>query len=363
MSRNPIRSARFCNLRQHVRSGYTLLELILALALSVLVISMITMAINVYLVNLNRQQTTIEQKQLVRSVMRMIASDIRAGLQYKAIDVSGIENLQASQSLIAGILATQGTDPNLADAAAGLAGGLTGGAGANAGGGASTGTTGGAGGTGGSGAGSGSSSSGGTPSTSSSATEDEPAEEEVSYRPTLVGNETILNIDISRLPRLDQYHSLLTGGDLSSQTGSDVKAINYLVSSSPAPGQQTEFEPEVANLGGLYRRQIDRAVADFRGEIIAPSSPDEYSQLLAPEIVEIRFRYFDGSDWTSSWDSEEQGGFPLAIEVTIVLDPQRVKDAISGAQRSLSVRDLLRMETYRTVVHLPCAEAPAEASE
>ncbi len=344
------------NLTIPKRHAYTLLELMLSLALSVMVIGAITALINVYMVNLSRQQRSIEQKQVARSVLRMIASDVRAGLQYKAVDVSGIENLEASQTLIAGILATQSDDSGLTDTGSSTGGG-TGGTGGGTGG-----TGGGTGGTGG-----GTGGTGATPTDAqdpNAADTDATAEEDnSSYRPTMIGDATVINIDISRLPRLDQYHAMLTGDDVSSMTGADVKGVSYMVSSSPAPNAQSEFEPSVANLGGLYRRQIDRAVAEFRGEGLAPSSPDEYSQLVAPEVIEIRFQYFDGSDWTSSWNSEETGYFPLAIEITLILDPQRVDDAVRQQPRSLSVKDILQMQTYRTVVHLPSAEKPPETSE
>jgi hypothetical protein len=119
-----------------------------------------------------------------------------------------------------------------------------------------------------------------------------------------------------------------------------------------------EFEPDVASMGGLYRRQIDRAIAAYQGSEGIPAAPDQYSQLISPEIVEIQFRYYDGSEWYTSWDSDESAGFPLAIEVTMVLDPARTTR--SG---SFTFDALLQLETYRLVVHLPAAEAPPEEDE
>jgi hypothetical protein len=328
----------------------------LALSLSVVVVAAITAAIAVYMVNLNRQQRFIEQKQIARSVLAMISNDLRAGLQYKAVDVSGIENLSASQSLISGLLgsgAAEGLDTEGLLDSAGMgesAGDM--GAGADTGGGA--------------GGGMGSSGAGGTSGGAADETgtgEETEEEDAASFRPTLIGSATSINIDISRLPRLDQYHSLLTGGDLSSQTGSDVKSICYQISSEGPTNQADGFEPNIAKLGGLYRRQIDRAVASFRGEFIAPAGPDEYSQLVAPEIIEIQFRYFDGQEWATSWDSEETGSFPLAVEVVIVLDPNRTTNVDDQANRVLSAQDILDMQTYRSVVHLPAAEAPPEEEE
>jgi len=38
-------------------------------------------------------------------------------------------------------------------------------------------------------------------------------------------------------------------------------------------------------------------------------------ETLTPEIVEVAFRYFDGSAWYSSWDSASDGGLPVAVDV------------------------------------------------
>ncbi|MFN9881410.1 MAG: hypothetical protein ACK557_23305, partial [Planctomycetota bacterium] len=81
-----------------------MLELILAMGLAVLVLISIGMAINIYLQLLTQQQAYIEQQQVARNVLAMVANDLRAALQYKAADVSGLENLSASQSLIQGLL-------------------------------------------------------------------------------------------------------------------------------------------------------------------------------------------------------------------------------------------------------------------
>ena len=59
------------------RRGYTLLELLLALALSSLVIYSILWAIQLHLRSLDVRRTSIEEAQLARAVMRMISDDLR----------------------------------------------------------------------------------------------------------------------------------------------------------------------------------------------------------------------------------------------------------------------------------------------
>lgn len=292
------------SIRRKAVAGYTLLELILALALSVIVMLGISTAIQLYLVALTRQQAFIERRQIARGVGEMIGNDLRAAIQYKAADYSDLENLVQSQMM------------QLNQAAGG----------------------------------------------EESTEEEDPIvdEENVSFRPTLLGSETSILLDVSRLPRLDEYNPLVANLESAVQSPSDVKSIAYFVSLTEG---KAATEVEFSNMrapGGLFRRAIDRAVAQFNGQTGMMSASDEYSRLVASEVAEIRFQYFDGEEWTSQWDSEEEGGFPPAIEVTIVIDPQRT---VAGQNYVYGGFDSQNMETYRTVVHLPAAEVQSEESQ
>jgi hypothetical protein len=45
----------------------------------------------------------------------------------------------------------------------------------------------------------------------------------------------------------------------------------------------------------------------------------QQGRVWAPEVVKLRFRYFDGSRWRNSWDSLKQKGLPMAVEVRLSL--------------------------------------------
>ena len=294
--------------------GYTLLELLLSLALSVLVVGVIGTAIQLYLVSLTRIQTSIERKQIARGLIEMISNDLRAGVQYKAADYGDLENLVQTQLLAVNNLAEEFLGADDDDAI--------------------------------------------------DATEvDEEAElvieeEAASFRPSLFGTANSVAVDISRLPRLDQYNAIVAGEDSEIQTPSDIKTLAYFFSTAePVNNDQVAFA-RVAP-GGLYRRQIDRAVAAHSGIPSLVASPDEYCDLVAGEVAEIHFRYFDGEGWQAEWDSEENGGFPLAIEVVLVIDPAR---STSGQDYQFSGGGRER-EQYRRVIHLPAAELPIEEEE
>jgi type II secretory pathway pseudopilin PulG len=58
--------------KKRTRVGYTLLELLLALGLSVVVFAAVAAGIQVYLVALTKQQAMVEQKQVARALLAMI---------------------------------------------------------------------------------------------------------------------------------------------------------------------------------------------------------------------------------------------------------------------------------------------------
>ena len=319
------------------RKAFSLLELILALALTAVIFSAIAASFHVFLKTLTEQQREIEQRQIARNVMAMIGSDIRAALQYKPIDVTGVENLAASELLVAGIIGGESAEDIIAIDALGApeaeedVSDVSGG----------------------------SSSSGGL---GSSGVLDELTEGEIALadcvdcRPTLIGTETSLTVDVSRLPRLDEYNPLVVSNSEEVQLPSDLKAISYFIGRPLAgddSGRNSLFSDQVNELGGLYRRNIDRAVANYAGEEGITDFADSYADLVSPEVVELTFRYFDGEQWNTEWDNFERGGFPLAVEIVVTLDPSRIN---SDDPDSYNGFDPNTMQRYRSVVNLPVSE-------
>ncbi len=322
------------SMTQHRRtqSGFTLLEVVLSISLSVILVSAITTAIYLNINVVQRQQVRIEQSQVARNVLMMMANDLRASIQYMPADVTGLDELAVSQEAIANVASGANmseTDLSQIDPTA-LAGAVGGGA------------------------------------TDSGAT-DEPEAEAPStasqnissgqsevLRPGLYGNSTEIMIDISRLPRLDQYSPVVLGTSGPVSLPTDIKTIAYFVNN-----EQLETDKFVINSGqtlpgGLYRRELDRAVAAFNLNVSGTLAAEGYTRLIASEIIAIEFRYFDGNDFQTSWDSDEMSAFPSAIEITIVVDPQR------SLRASGQVAQLEEVQAYRSVVYLPVSEIVAE---
>jgi prepilin-type N-terminal cleavage/methylation domain-containing protein len=110
----------------------------------------------------------------------------------------------------------------------------------------------------------------------------------------------------------------------------DVIEINPFVTVNPQPrqallGEVQTATPRAAELktvfydfqqfAGLTRREIDFETPDINAQGV------EGSNLQAPEVVGCRFRYYNGSAWSDSWESLERGGLPVAIEVILSILP------------------------------------------
>lgn len=304
--------------------GFSLLEVILALLLSVFVVAGIAAAIRLNVLTLEQQRTRIERTQVARSVLQVIARDLRAALQYKPADVSGLEEIMAGTNASA----AAGADPSLlGEYAEGLGIDDTGAI------------------------------PGGDPA-ATSASEDSGI---IPIHPGLYGSETHLVIDVSRLPRIDEYAPQFLGDGFKS-IPSDAKTIVYYVENSKDENTVSFTMEDEVELGGLIRRSSDRAVASYAYAAGADLLSFGHQELIAPEIAEIRFRYFDGTDWVTSWDSDQANGFPSAVEVSIVIDPRKI-EAQYQSDYVYNGFDQTSMEIYRTVVYLPVAEILPEEEE
>ena len=149
-------------------------------------------------------------------------------------------------------------------------------------------------------------------------------EDEVDFRPTLIGDSSVVMIDISRLPRLDQYNPFIASDESRVQSPSDVKSLAYFFSSAEG-GMDEKIELAQGRApGGLYRREVDRAVATHMGDTEMVSGPDDYTKLIASEIAQLSFRYFDGDQWQDQW-----------IQTKTMVSRQRLKS------RSLSIPNVV----------------------
>ena len=128
----------------------------------------------------------------------------------------------------------------------------------------------------------------------------------------VIGDSTSLTLFASKVPA----EALGLRGD-GSQLAGDVRKIFYWLGDNGV---------------GLCRQEVKVATAD-EAQNMTPPTGDVNNYLLAPEIKSVEFRYFDGTSWVDSWDSTVAGddgstpiGAPRAIEVRVGVQPAGGKD-------------------------------------
>lgn len=312
-------------MKRHLQPGFTLLEVMLASSLSVLILLALGGAIQFYLFQVTESQTSIEQAQLARAVMRRMETDLRSAIWKNEIDFSSVETL-ATDSLASGagdLAASAGIDPTMAaDALAGS-------------------------------------------NTQELATS--------GVLPTtigLYGNAVELQVDISRIPRIDEYDPQYTGfrnreiGDIPS----DIKTVTYFLMQ---PGVSSLGHGTVGDAGitetqfGLVRRELDRAVTQYALNNGDSAGLDASAEILAPEVSLVQFRYFDGYEWVEEWDSEAMGGLPMAVDVLIAIrDHDTTQALLADGAVQVPMEDAANPvgQVFRRVIRIPTAK-PYEPEE
>jgi len=371
------------------RRGLTLLELILALSLSVLVLMAIGMAIDLHYRMFDVRRTNIEEAHVARAVLRNIADDLRAAVQFVPPDLEGLE-------AVTGNAATAAASMLSGQASEGGSGGGTGNpeSGNSD---ANVGET-----TGdqsapspdpmgfGQSAQSGSPQTGGSPmggtqgfgalgsglnpgalsqlSAGQAAAPEETGELGQAISVVgLYGSTTQLQFDISRLPRVDEYEAILSPtSDLGVvDIPSDIKTVTYFVCSedtfdaAKAPSLLNGSpQPSTTGRGrGLMRRELSQAVSSWAESNGNLQSTYSDARLLAEEVVALQFRYYDGVGWLDDWNSDELGGLPVAVEVTVTIQPTYAMS--EEALAKLPVDAIPPEKVYSLIVHLP-ASRPGE---
>ncbi|MGY8766896.1 MAG: hypothetical protein ACKVH8_00525 [Pirellulales bacterium] len=294
--------------RNH-HQGTTLIEIVLASALTVVLMMLVGTAIDVHLRSTDIGRTNVEEAQLARAIMRVIESDLQNAVWKNQVDFSIVEDLSVD-SLDPGLAEGAGVDLDEIN-------------------------------------------------TEDLASSDLP--------PTTVGiygNSTELQVDISRLPRIDEYTPQYSGiRDMGiADIPSDVKTVTYFLLSPGMNGinhGEVGENPDETNQVGLVRRVLDRAVTQWAVNNGDVQELDATAEVIAPEVSMLMFRYFDGYQWNEEWDSEDLGGLPLAIDVVIAIRPLELtyEEIIESSDQTLGYDAIANGSNmiYRRLVRIPIA--------
>jgi prepilin-type N-terminal cleavage/methylation domain-containing protein len=172
-----------------------------------------------------------------------------------------------------------------------------------------------------------------------------PAATPVAYNVGVKGDATWLQLSVYRVQRTPPGQATDSPDPV---VISDLVRINYwLIGETP-------------NIVGLARQEIKQATSPDI-DLTPKDIPDANKYLIADEVKNILFEYYDGTTWQQSWDGSDTSGSldgsplgpPAAIRITVTLrrntqKTQTVSDAPDDATN-----------TYVHVVALPTSNNPA----
>ncbi|MEX0717244.1 MAG: prepilin-type N-terminal cleavage/methylation domain-containing protein [Planctomycetaceae bacterium] len=173
---------------------------------------------------------------------------------------------------------------------------------------------------------------------------------------------------------------------LSATSIGDRQAIAWFLSASSGAGsfQETsalasesavwfsQMSGDPRPVQGLARSQGTQAAmkqADETGDIALILSG---TRLVAPEVADMRFRYFDGLAWYTEWNTAAAERLPNAVEITIAFRDADTPAVVSSVNGTMNVNGLpfqltgtivanaqqSPLRLHRHVVALPSAEPP-----
>lgn len=303
------------------RHGLTLIEVLLASGLAVFVLFAVGGAIRFYLLQVGSSQTQIEQAQLARAVLRLLENDLRSAVWKSEIDFSAVQSMAADSALggssdLDALADEFGLDPTTG------AGDLL------------------------------------------SNTQDLASSSVLPTSVGLYGNASELQIDISRVPRIDQYDPQFTGfrDRALNDIPSDTKTVTYFLL---LPGVSSPMHGQIGSEGitkpqfGLVRRELDRAVTQYALNEGNNASLDASAEILAHEISMLVFRYYDGYTWYEEWDSEAMGGLPMAVDVMIAIRDHETTQALLTDETTLEPLNMdgnPMGQVFRRLVRIPIAQ-------
>ena len=316
-----------------MKCAFTLLEVLIVLALLTTVLLLIGMALDIHVRQMAINRTEVEEARLARVLLEAIAKDIRS------VVVPLREEFLEVDTTALGLM---GIDTSaLSDVFSGIEG------------------------------------------EDMTETEYEDEEQPMIYGeiPGIYGDLEWIQIDTAKLPRGEMYGSrqVRRGASLVSDRLSASKTVLYYL------GQDTgllaiddpRYQPErlIGSVGrsldtnaaryGLLRRQLDRQVTQYA---IQEGNEWEYEQddePFAPEVEWIEFAYFDPSlaqtgttgEWVEAWDMDDRQSLPLAVRITVAIR----RPSLGGGLLSWGSSNTNEPVIYSLVVPIPVSvEVPPE---
>jgi Tfp pilus assembly protein PilX len=302
------------------RRGFTLIEVLLALGLTILVLAAVTSSMMTYgrLTTLGKAES--ERTRLAQAVLRKMERDIRSVcFRPPRLDRGATAGEAAAGQQAATQTPTQG--------------------------------------------GSGTATQQMPTNTGGTATAADPASAASGSPIGMFGDSTTLVLHVSRPSRDLNYVPLTTTLSPGGRT-SDLLSVTWFLAVANAGGVQgaagnlasggSILASRESGAQGLGRIEADRLAMELADAAGDTAGMADAAEIVAPEVNQLEFRYFDGVAWQTEWDSSVYGGLPRAVEILVGFrDADEKKSASTEMLSRLGVEE--SSQVYRLVVALPLA--------
>jgi type II secretory pathway pseudopilin PulG len=292
------------------RSAFTLLEVVFALALSVLLMAALLSAVDLFRRVSTIGRDEVARAQLARAILRQMEIDIR-GCRFSVTPDDSISSTAAAGS------GDTGEDE--------------------------------------------------TEEVTTTVTAEAAAEAYTGRNIGVMGDATTLMVHLSRSPRpIDAYRQ--SGAPAMNETTSDLRSVAYFLATPGAAGLSGVAGSLLESGGAVVADNGSVGLARLAGDPLSLEAVDAAAdigtlaantRLLAAEVETLAFRYFDGTEWYDTWNSVEQERLPIAVEITLsiaaAVGQSRASSSASNGAGTVS-------EVYRLVVPLAAAE-PADTTD
>ena len=269
-----------------VRKAFTLLEVILALALTTVVLALMGMAINVNMGVSEKSRDQVEEAQLARALLQRIADDLRNAVPYQppAGSSSGSASSSSGGGAASATSATSAASAQVVGSSSGSAASASSNSAAN------------------------SSSSSGTSST-------------MPVSGGLSGDIQWVQVETAHRPQ--PTRAMLAAAADGSQPAmlSDVRIVSYTLGAPNGAGSTG-----ATGDSGLYRSEMDRALF-YTAQQQGQTNPGDAVKLGDPsvgEVIDLKFQFYDDTGTENDeWDANQQGKLPSAVRVTLTIRSAR----------------------------------------
>ena len=190
----------------------------------------------------------------------------------------------------------------------------------------------------------------------------------VESAPGVYGELDWLRIDVVRTarPDSDSVQDAATATDVgapATRAARGIESIVYYVVTPDRLATESLATTGETPAGGLVRRELVRPAVAYASEGGDFEYQDTSLAPLASEVTAVEFRYHDGTDWLESWDTDEMGELPKAIEIRLFLSPIPANAARAASASAADPESGDAPIGYRLVVRVPFHETGSESSD